>query len=127
MPLPASSTTACVRSAPQSPLRSHTPPGQDSDAVFDLRAVFQQSHQALAIESMPDLLLPRKGRLGLRDYEKVFSPDLKNGPDIFDLRGVDRAQGALVVVRPDQYVAHVLPLDAHQALADFFAGFMLAR
>ena len=113
--------------SPQSPLRSHTPPGQDSDAVFDLRAVFQQSHQALAIESMPDLLLPRKGRLGLRDYEKVFSPDLKNGPDIFDLRGVDRAQGALVVVRPDQYVAHVLPLDAHQALADFFAGFMLAR
>jgi hypothetical protein len=30
-----------------------------------------------------------------------------------------------VVVRPDQYVAQVLPLDAHQALADFFAGFML--
>jgi phenol 2-monooxygenase/3-hydroxybenzoate 4-monooxygenase len=31
----------------------------------------------------------------------------------------------LVVVRPDQYIAHVLPLDAHQALADFFARFML--
>jgi hypothetical protein len=61
----------------------------------------------------------------LRDYEKVFSPDLKDGPDIFDLRGIDRGQGALVVVRPDQYIAHVLPLAAHQALADFFAGFML--
>ena len=31
----------------------------------------------------------------------------------------------MVVVRPDQYVAHVLPLDAHAALAAYFAGFML--
>ena len=108
-----------------SPVRRYTRPGQDVDAVFDLRAVFQQGHRELALESMPALLLPRKGRYGLRDYEKVFCPDLKNGPDIFDLRGIDRAQGALVVVRPDQYVAHVLPLDAHRALADFFAGFML--
>jgi phenol 2-monooxygenase len=31
----------------------------------------------------------------------------------------------MVVVRPDQYVAHVLPLDARGELADFFAGFLL--
>ena len=74
---------------------------------------------------MPALLLPQKGRYGLRDYEKIFCPDPKDGQDIFDLRGIDRAQGALVVVRPDQYIAHVLPLGAHQALADFFAGIML--
>jgi phenol 2-monooxygenase/3-hydroxybenzoate 4-monooxygenase len=29
-----------------------------------------------------------------------------------------------VVVRPDQYIADVMPLAAHQRLADFFAGFM---
>ena len=94
-------------------------------AAFDLRAIFQQDHRELAIETLPALLLPQKGRYGLRDYEKVFSPDLKNGPDIFDLRGVDRTRGALVVVRPDQYIAHVLPLGAHRELSDFFAGFML--
>src|SRR3954469_10677457 len=49
----------------------------------------------------------------------------KDGP--FDLRGIARTQGALVVVRPDQYVAHVLPLDAHGELAAFFAGFMPPR
>ncbi len=108
-----------------SPVRRFTRPGQDIDSVFDLRAIFQQSHHDLAIESMPALLLPQKGKLGLRDYEKVFSPDLKNGPNIFDVRGVNRQQGALVVVRPDQYIAHVLPLNAHDALAAFFAGFML--
>ena len=109
----------------ESPVRRHTPAGQDIDAVFDLRAIFQQSHRDLAIETLPRLLVPQKGRYGLRDYEKVFCSQLKGGPDIFDLRGIDRTQGALVVVRPDQYIAHVLPLGAHQALATFFGGFML--
>ncbi|MDB5945719.1 MAG: phenol 2-monooxygenase [Ramlibacter sp.] len=111
--------------SPDSPVRRSTRPGHDIDAVFDLRAIFQQRHDALDIGSMPTLLLPPKGRYGLRDYEKVFCPDLKNGPDIFDLRGIHRGRGALVVVRPDQYIAHVLPLDAYKELADFFAGFML--
>jgi hypothetical protein len=58
---------------------------------------------------------------------RVFCPDLRAGGDIFDSRHVDRHRGALVVVRPDQYVAHFLPLDAHQSLSDFFDGFMLNR
>jgi len=33
----------------------------------------------------------------------------------------------MVVVRPDQYVAHVLPLDAYAELSSFFAGFMRQR
>jgi len=110
-----------------SPVRRYTAAGQDPDAVFDLRAVFQGSHADLEIQTMSALLWPRKGRHGLHDYEKVFSAKLKHGPDIFDLRGVDRRRGALVVVRPDQYIALVLPLDAHQALADFFAEFMLPQ
>jgi phenol 2-monooxygenase len=93
--------------------------------VIDVRAVFQQGHRDLKLEAMPHFLLPEKGRYGLRDYEKMFCPDLKSGNDIFDMRGIDRARGCMVVVRPDQYVAHVLPLDAHAELAAFFDGFML--
>ena len=76
---------------------------------------------------MLEFLLPAKGRYGLRDYEKMFCPDLKLGRDIFDMRGIDRDQGCIVVLRPDQYVAHVLPLDAHAELAAFFDGFLLKR
>ena len=75
---------------------------------------------------MPSLLRPAKGRFGLCDYEKVFCADLKSGNDIFAMRGIDRAKGCMVVVRPDQYVAHVLPLEAHEELAEFFAGFLLS-
>ncbi len=78
----------------------------------DLHAVFPCPHRDLAIDTLPARLLPRSGRLQLIDYEKVFCPDLDRGPDIFDLRGVDRERGALVVVRPDQYIAAVLPLAA---------------
>ena len=111
--------------SPGSPVTRHTPAGADIDSAIDVRAIFQQSHRELAIEAMPALLLPRKGRFGLRDYEKMFCPDLKSRADIFDLRGIDRTSGCAVVVRPDQYVAHILPLDDYSELASFFNGFML--
>jgi phenol 2-monooxygenase len=110
--------------AQDSPVRKYTRDDEDIDSVIDLRAVFQQDHHALAVEAMPSLLLPRKGRYGLRDYEKIFCADLKSGHDIFAMRGIDRRAGCMVVVRPDQYVAHVLPLDGYGALAAFFDGFM---
>jgi phenol 2-monooxygenase len=87
----------------------------------------KQGHRELELEALPSILLPRKGRFGLIDYEKAYAPDLKNGVDIFELRGIDREQGAIVVVRPDQYVANVLPLDAHDELSRFFAAFLLDR
>jgi phenol 2-monooxygenase len=111
--------------AGESPLKRHTPAGADIDTVIDLRAVFQQDHRELAIEAMPTLLLPRKGRYGLLDYEKMFCPDLKSGHDVFAMRGIDRKAGCMVVTRPDQYVAQVLPLDDFAALAAYFDGFML--
>ena len=110
-----------------SPVRRFTPPGADIDSVIDVRAVFQQGHRDLRLEELPAILLPRKGRFGLIDYEKVFAPDLKSGVDIFDLRGIDREQGATVVVRPDQYVSNVLPLEAHDELGRFFAAFLIDR
>jgi len=110
--------------AQASPVRKYTPQAEDFDAVIDVRAIFQQDHHTLAVEAMPPLLLPRKGRYGLRDYEKIFCADLKSGNDIFTMRGIDRERGCIVVVRPDQYVAHVLPLDGYGELAKFFDGFM---
>ncbi|SFV16782.1 phenol 2-monooxygenase [Methylobacterium sp. 174MFSha1.1] len=111
----------------RSPVRRFTPDGADIDSVIDVRAIFQQGHRDLKVEELPALLLPRKGRFGLIDYEKAFTADLKTGPDIFDLRGIDRTRGAMVVVRPDQYVATVLPLDAHDELTAFFKRILLDR
>jgi phenol 2-monooxygenase len=111
----------------QGPIARYTPANSDIDSVLDLRAVFQTAHQDMTLESLPALLLPRKGQYALIDYEKAFCPDLKNGPDIFDHRRIDRAQGALLIVRPDQFVAQVLPLDAFEDIDTFLAQFTIAN
>ncbi|MBV9164768.1 MAG: hypothetical protein JO342_01310, partial [Solirubrobacterales bacterium] len=107
-----------------SPIKRFTPAGADPDSVIDVRAIFQQPHRDLAVDKMPSVLLPRKGKFGLIDYEKVFCPHPDAG-DIFELREINRDTGCMVVVRPDQYVSHVLPLEEHKALADFFANILV--
>lgn len=113
-----------LESDPASPVRRHTRAGEDIDAVIDFRAVFQQTFDQLAYEHMPSLLRPKTGRLGLQDHEKVFCVDHKGAGDIFEMRGIDRERGCLIVVRPDQYIAHVLPLEGQAELSAFFAGIL---
>jgi len=110
-----------------SPLRRHAAPGEDVDAVIDTRAVFQQGLHELDYAAMPTLLRPHVGHYGLCDYEKVFCVGREGGEDIFAMRGIDRAAGCMVVVRPDQYVGHVLPLSARDGLAAYFAGVLRVR
>jgi phenol 2-monooxygenase len=114
-----------LSSSERSPLRRHTRAGEDIDAVIDVRAVFQHGFRELEITAMPPLLRPHKGRFGLCDYEKVFCADLKSGEDIFTMRAIDRRQGCVIIVRPDQHVAHILPLSAYDEITAFFAGFLL--
>lgn len=113
----------------RSPVRRALKPGQDLDAVIDVRAVFQDYHRDLSMDVMPPVLFPPKGRHGLRDYEKLFTADKRSAAavDIFEARGIDRRQGCIVVVRPDQYVTHILPLDAHAELAAYFAPILMTH
>ncbi len=105
-----------------SPLRLFTAPGADVDSVIDVHGVFRGSGHDVDMMVLPSILLPRSGPLQLQDWEKAWASD--EGSDIFDLRGVAR-EGAVVVVRPDQHVAHVLPLAARSELSEFFSGFLV--
>ena len=109
-----------------SPMKKYTPMGADIDSIIDLRAVFQCTHFDLDLTSLPSLLLPSKGCYGLIDYEKIFCPDLKQGKDIFDMRGISRNQGALILVRPDQYIGKVLPLNDFIGISEYFDAFMIS-
>ena len=123
--LPMAKLCEFLSESPQSPVKRFTAAGADVDAVIDVRAVFQQSHHQLAVTALPELLFPPKGFYGLRDYEKAFCALTDAAQDIYAMRGINREQGCLVVLRPDQYIAHVLPLNDTAGLVDFFAGFML--
>lgn len=97
-------------------LLARTPKASDLDATLDVRAIFQQSHREFSLEGAHPFLLPAKGRYGLRDYEKMFCADPT--ANIFEMRGIDPG-GCMIAVRPDQYVAHVLPLNAYEDLKAF--------
>ena len=109
-------------------LPRHTPQGQDIDSVIDVRAVLPQLRKDLpAISSLPQILLPYKGKFGIQDYEKVFTDEPSYGfghGEIYQKRGVSKERGCVVVVRPDQYIAAVLPLteDGCGLLETFFGG-----
>jgi phenol 2-monooxygenase len=116
-PSPAGDLAAWLANAPDSPLAA-TPEGADHDAWFDVKVIYQQDHTGIDIGNVPAVFKPEVGPFRLTYLEKVYGID--PAADIFELRGIDRG-GVVVVVRPDQYVANVLPLTATAELAAFFA------
>lgn len=105
---------------PASPLVRHAPEGADIDAVIDVRGILQRPHREADVNELPSLMRPRTGSLGLIDQEKAFSSVTRSG-DFFEARGLSR-EGCAVVVRPDQYIAAVLPLEERDGIAAYFAG-----
>lgn len=125
LPGAASATTDLAEwlsSSAESPL-AETPAGGDDDAWFDIKVIYQQPHEEIDINAVPAVFRPQVGPFRLTDLEKVYGtvPDA----DIFDVRGLSR-DGVVVVVRPDQYVAAVLPLTATDELAAFFGPVLAA-
>lgn len=102
-----------------SPVVKHTPSDWDEDALFDVKVIYQQPYTDIDLGQIPAAYMPKNGPFKLVDYGKQFATLPED--DIFDARGISR-DGVIVVVRPDQYVSHILPLDARQELAEFFAG-----
>ncbi|MEO8263447.1 MAG: FAD-binding monooxygenase [Pseudolysinimonas sp.] len=92
--------------------------GAWDNARFDVKVIYQQPHTEVDIITVPDVFKPAVGPFELADWENVYAA--LPGDDIFDTRGISR-DGAIVVVRPDHYVAHVLPLGATDELGAFFS------
>lgn len=104
---------------PKSPARRHRREGDDINAVFDIKVIYQQEAHSYDVTDAPLAFRPPSGPWQVEDWNEVFSALPEQ--DIFATRGISR-EGAIVVVRPDMYVADILPLDATGELAEFFEG-----
>lgn len=110
----------------EGPVRKHTPQGADINALFDINVIYQQPHTDIDVNKVPEIFQPVNGPFGLVNREKVFGTDAQDAitgwsGDIFDERDISR-EGAVIAVRPDMYVAHILPLDATDELGEFFGN-----
>ena len=111
-----------------SPSVRFTPEGADVDSVFDVKVIYPQRYDQVDLSRVPEVFLPKSGNLGLTDWENVYAAahDAWRDSDVYDDRELSR-DGVVVVVRPDQYVAAVLPLTATDELAAFFEGCLLPQ
>ncbi|MGB6007829.1 FAD-dependent monooxygenase [Castellaniella sp.] len=121
---PAAALGRWLAQSPESPILRFTPAGADENARFDIKIIYQQNHTQIDIGQVPAVFTPRMGPYRLADYENIYAALPET--DIFDLRGIDR-RGALIIVRPDQYVANVLPLGATERLAAFIRAIALPQ
>lgn len=106
--------------SPDSPLNAALP-GSTWVDWFDVKVIYPSAHHEVDITAVPAVFKPAVGPFGLTNLENVFATS--SDADIFAARDIG-ATGALVVVRPDQYVAQVLPLTATDTLARFFSALL---
>lgn len=65
----------------------------------------------------------------MRDIHKVFIDDRSyhsGHGHVYESYGIEVGRGAIVIVRPDQYVSKICALDDFDALSKFSSGFALA-
>jgi phenol 2-monooxygenase len=106
----------------ESPRVKYTPHSSDTDAIFDTKVVYQQDYTQVEPGDVPAVFKPIKTPFGLVDVNQIFASG--HGRDIFRDREIHQ-DGAIVIVRPDQYVAGIFPLSARDELKTFFAQHML--
>lgn len=104
--------------------KRYTFPDVDEDAMFDVNVIYQQDYRDYEITDVPEVFRPRTGTFAVQYWGKAWSaiPD----EDIFDARAISR-DGAIVIVRPDQYVGAVLPLDDYEGLEKYFSSALLPQ
>ncbi|PWW33806.1 FAD-dependent monooxygenase [Chromohalobacter israelensis] len=90
-----------------------------SPELFDTKVIYQQPYTEFDMSDVPSAFKPKVGRFQLTNMENAFG--ILESHDIFEECSISR-KGAVVVVRPDQYVAGVFPLDTTQELESFLCG-----
>ncbi|KAL6151640.1 hypothetical protein ACJQWK_10362 [Exserohilum turcicum] len=110
--------------------RKHTPAPKHLDSVMKPILVMSSKFQDTKQELIPDYFWPPTGKYSIRDLHKSYVDDdhYNSGHGhAYKRYGVDADIGAVVIVRPDQYISKVATLDDVDGIASFFAGCMIEQ
>ena len=108
-------------------LRRFTPPTGPFDSVFELLAVHSAPRAEATIFDFPEVFRHYDEVDGW-DYSKIHVDDMsyhEGHGKIYEKFEIS-PQGCAVIIRPDQYVSYVGPMDDIDAVTSFFAGFMIS-
>ncbi|KAK3986968.1 putative monooxygenase [Cladorrhinum sp. PSN332] len=105
-----------------------TPSDADPDSVIDRVLVTSGDRKKVEQEEIPEFFAPVTGRWKLKNLMKVFADDKSYNSGhghAYESYGVSPQTGAIVVVRPDQYVAKICQLEEASSLEEYFGGFLI--
>ncbi|KAI1826194.1 FAD binding domain-containing protein [Xylaria intraflava] len=104
-----------------------TPSGSDPDGLFNIVLVVSSKRAHVELEAIPPVFTPITGKWKLKNILKVFVDDEGyNGihGHAYEAYGIEQSRGAVVVLRPDQYIARIGTLDDIGGVVSFFSGFL---
>ncbi|KAL6709156.1 hypothetical protein ACN47E_001972 [Coniothyrium glycines] len=105
-----------------------TPSAQHIDSLIEPVLVLNSKFLETEQEQTPDYFWPVSGKWGIRDLHKTYIDDehYNSGHGhAYEKYGVAADAGAVVIVRPDQYVSKITTLDDYEGLTEFFNGCLL--
>lgn len=110
--------------------KKYTAPKLAIDSVIEPILVLNSRFLKTEQEQIPDYFWPVSGKWGIRDLHKTYIDDehYNSGHGhAYEKYGVDPSVGAVVIVRPDQYISKVTSLDDFTGIAEFFDGCLIEQ
>ncbi|GAB1321053.1 Phenol 2-monooxygenase [Madurella fahalii] len=108
--------------------RRYTPLDAYPDSVIDRILVIASDRKKVEQEEIPQFFTPVTGRWKMKCLAKVYADDESYNSGhghAYKAYGIDPQKGALVVVRPDHYVAKVAALEDVNSVKQLFEGFLI--
>ncbi|KAK0101985.1 hypothetical protein ONS96_005953 [Cadophora gregata f. sp. sojae] len=118
-----------ILSSPKSFIKRFTPADKKIDSVIDILTIHSAKRAETELHSFPDIFHPFDKQDGW-NYWKIFVDDVsyhEGYGNAYENYGVDRSNGCVVILRPDQYVAWVGALEDTEAMDQYFSCFMVAK
>lgn len=114
---------------PRSFLKRFTPASARYDAVFEVLLIHKSPRRGVTVFDFPEAFRQFDPVDGW-DYWKIFVDDEsyhEGHGQIYRHLQIDPSTGCAVILRPDQHVSYVGPVDDYENLDKFFAGFMIEQ
>lgn len=106
-------------------LHRFTPPGAKYDSVFEILAVHSAPRGEVTIFDFPEVFRHYDEVAGY-DYWKIHVDDIsyhEGHGEFYKTFGISQ-QGCIIVIRPDQYVSYIGPMEDVESINKFFSGFL---
>ncbi|RAL12949.1 putative phenol 2-monooxygenase [Aspergillus homomorphus CBS 101889] len=117
-------------SSSDSPLQTFRLDGGDADSLIEPILVGYGQRHSVELEDIPPCFYPVTGKNQTRDLHKIFFDDEsynKGHGHLYEHLGISPEKGAIIIVRPDQYVSTVLSLDDYRQVGHFFSGCLIPQ